>query len=454
MTMNLLRSSLIFAAGLLLAGCGSADHAPTVDVLGSYFPAWIVCIVLGLALTLITRQIFIASKLNIHLHPLAVVYPCLMIFTRWPLAALFQKLNSMDDPKPQPVPPADNPPPVAPPAGEWRKAAGRILSIVLILAAMLLALLVWNIIKRHPRTDDATAQANVIGVAPRIRGQIIALNVQDNQDVKEGDVLFEIDPADYRLALTNAVAALASLDQQIEVARGHEDELKYQVKAAEAGVEQSKAQLQQATDTLQRLQPLLEKGFTTADDVEKAQTAVQVATASLAAQEQHSNQAKSSFGNLATLLAQRPSAVAAVDLAGLQLSYCMVTAAFPGKVVNLNISVGAYANAGVPVFALLDTRKWYVLANFREGELRHFSTGSPVDVYLLSAPGHHFNGKVQGIGWAVLSRDEIDVSHGVPAVPRELNWVHIAQRFPVRIEVEDPDPALFRMGASAVAIIK
>ena len=360
----------------------------------------------------------------------------------------------MDDPKPSPTSPVTDSPPATVPPVDWRKTAGRIISIVVILAAILVILFVWGIIERHPRTDDATVQANVIGVAPRVHGQIITLNVQDNQDVKAGEVLFEIDPADFKLALENAQAALAALDQQIEVARAQDAELKFQVKAAEAGVEQAKAQLQQATDTLQRLQPLLPKGFTTADDVEKAQTAVSVATATLAAQEQHSNQAKVSLSTLATLLAQRPGAVAAVDLATLQLSYCKVTAAFPGKIINLNISVGAYANAGVPVFDLLDTRKWYVLANFREGELRHFSTGSPVDVYLLSAPSHHFNGKVQGIGWAVLSKDEIDVSHGVPAVPRELNWVHIAQRFPVRIEIEDPDPDLFRMGASAVAIIK
>ncbi|HEV2695111.1 MAG TPA: biotin/lipoyl-binding protein, partial [Verrucomicrobiae bacterium] len=300
----------------------------------------------------------------------------------------------MDDPKPQPASPVDNPPPTAPAAREWHQAAGRIISIVVILAAACLILLVWGLIERHPRTDDATAQANVIGVAPRVHGQIIALNVQDNQDVKAGDVLFEIDPADYQLALANAEAALATLDQQIEVARSHEDELKYQVKAAEAGVEQGKAQLKQATDTLQRIQPLLAKGFATADDVEKAETAVQVANAGFAGQEQRSNQAKASLGNLATLLAQRAGAVAAVDLAKLQLSYCKVTATFPGKVINLNISVGAFANAGTPVFALLDTRKWYVLANFREGELRHFTTGSAVDVYLLSAPGHHFNGKV------------------------------------------------------------
>ncbi len=354
-----------------------------------------------------------------------------------------------------PPPPAESTPPKPSLQAEaWRKIAGRIISIVVILAVAVVILCVWNIVERHPRTDDAIAEANVIGVAPRIHGQIIKLNVQDNQDVQAGDVLFEIDPADYQLALENAKAALNALDQQIEVGRAEDSELKFQVKAAEAAVEQAKAELKQAEDNLQRLEPLLPKGFATADDVDKAQTAVAVATASLAAGQQRSNQAKASLSSLATLQAQRPGAVAAVDLAALQLSYCKYIAPFPGKVINLNISVGEYANAGVPIFALLDTRKWYVIANYREGELRHFTNGSPVDVYLMSAPSHHFTGKVQGIGWAVASKDEIDVSQVVPNVPRELNWVHIAQRFPVRIEIENPDPELFRMGASAVAIIK
>jgi multidrug efflux system membrane fusion protein len=94
------------------------------------------------------------------------------------------------------------------------------------------------------------------------------------------------------------------------------------------------------------------------------------------------------------------------------------------------------------------------MANFREGELRHFGPGAAVDVYLSAAPDRHFVGKVQGIGWAVEPTDAIDIPHGLPYVKRELNWVHIAQRFPVRIEIENPDAELFRMGASAVAIIK
>ena len=142
-----------------------------------------------------------------------------------------------------------------------------------------------------------------------------------------------------------------------------------------------------------------------------------------------------------TLLAQRPGAVAAVKQAELDLSYCKVSAPFDGRVINLNISAGAYASVGVPVFSILDTTKWYVVANFRERELRYMAPGSPATVYLVSAPNQRFRGKVQGIGWAVKPEGEIDLPpSGVPYVKRELNWVRVAQRFPVRIEVENPDP--------------
>jgi len=318
-----------------------------------------------------------------------------------------------------------------------------------------LALWVWGVSEHHPRTDDASARANVVGIAPRVRGHIIKLHVQDNQAVQSGEVLFEIDPEDYALALEKAKAELATLDQRIEVARAQDAELKFQIKAAEAGVERGKAELKQAGDTLERMRPLLPDGFTKADDVDKAATAKRVAAAALAAEEERLNQARTALSTLATLIAQRPGAVAAVDLAALDLSYCKVMAPFPGRVVNLNISAGAYATIGIPVFSLLDTRKWYVMANFREAEVRHMAPGSEAIVYLSSAPNLRFRGKVQGIGWAVVPEGEIDLPPaGVPYVKRELNWVRVAQRFPVRIEVENPDPALFRMGASAAAIIQ
>jgi multidrug efflux system membrane fusion protein len=242
-----------------------------------------------------------------------------------------------------------------------------------------------------------------VGIAPRVSGQTIKLNVQDNQAVRKDDVLFEIDPEDYRLILAKAKAELATVDRQ----------------------------LAQAQDTLHRMEPLLPHGFETAENVDKARTAV------------------------TTLQAQREGAIATINLEELHLSYCKVIAPFDGRVINLNISAGAHVTAGVAVFSLLDTTKWYVIANFREAEIRHMAPGSEAIVYLSSAPNQRFRGKVQGIGWAVKPEGELDLPpSGVPYIKRELNWVRVAQRFPVRIEVENPDQELFRMGASAVAIIK
>src|SRR5467141_3788336 len=118
---------------------------------------------------------------------------------------------------------------------EQGKFIRKITSVIIVASAVLITLYVWGIIERHPRTDDATARANVVGIAPRVAGQILKLNVQDNQAVKEGDVLFEIDPEDYRLILEKAKADLADLDRQIE----------------------------QAHSTLQRLEPFLLNHSTT-----------------------------------------------------------------------------------------------------------------------------------------------------------------------------------------------
>src|SRR5438552_1407625 len=337
---------------------------------------------------------------------------------------------------------------------EHQKLVRKLVALLIILAAVVLTLYVWSVLERHPRTDDGAARANVVGIVPCDRGQIVKLAVQDNQLVKQGDLLFEIDPADYEQALDRAKSALGALDQQIEVGRSQDEQLKFGVRAAEAGIQRATAQLKQSEDTLHRLEPLLPKRFATAEQVDQARTTVAVAAQGLAEQEQKLNQARAQLSQLQTLLAQRPGAVAAVKQAELDLSYFKVTAPFDGSVINLNISGGAYASIGVPVFSLLDTTKWYVVANFREAELRHMAPGSPATVYLVSAPNQRFHGRVQGIGWAVKPEGEVDLPPaGVPYVKRELNWVRVAQRFPVRIEVENPDPNLFRMGASAVAII-
>jgi multidrug efflux system membrane fusion protein len=150
--------------------------------------------------------------------------------------------------------------------------------------------------------------------------------------------------------------------------------------------------------------------------------------------------------------ARLAAAQAAVHAAELDLGYCRVVAPFAGKVVNLNISEGAFARAGADVFALVDTRTWYVVANFRETQLEHIPAGATADLYLQSQPGKHFRGTVVGLGWAVLPENGTSVN-GLPRVERSLDWIRLAARFPVRIQVDDPDDS-FRLGASAVATVR
>ena len=167
------------------------------------------------------------------------------------------------------------------------------------------------------------------------------------------------------------------------------------------------------------------------------------------------DQAEQDIGDLNALLAKHEAAQAAVGKAELDLSFCSVRADFDALVVNLHTAIGQFVAPGpTPVFALVDTRAWYVLANYRETELAHIAPGMEAELYVQTDPAYRFRGIVQGIGWAVNPEDQ-PIAPGVPKIERELNWVHIAQRFPVRIRIENPEPAhVFRVGASAVSIIR
>ena len=162
--------------------------------------------------------------------------------------------------------------------------------------------------------------------------------------------------------------------------------------------------------------------------------------------------AEDAIGEIEGINARIAAAEAAVHAAELDLSYCRVQAPFTGLVVNMNISNGFFARAGAEVFTLVDTRTWYVVANFRETQLRHIPFGAPADLYLLSQPRRHFRGTVVGLGWAVLPENGTSVN-GLPVVERSLDWIRLAARFPVRIKVENPDDS-FHLGASAVATVQ
>ncbi len=336
-----------------------------------------------------------------------------------------------------------------------RGVLGRSIGLAIVAGFVILGVVVVRRVVRHPQTDDAVVTADIIGIVPQVSGTITELHVKDNQRVKRGDLLVVIDPRPYEFALQRARADVAALDGEIAVTERRIEGQRFAVAAARATVQRMEAQLKNATDSLNRLQPLLSGEFVTPDKIDQARTAKLAAAAGLEEARQKMDQAEKDVGDLEALRAKRDAALAARGKAELDLDFCYVRAQFDALVVNLHTSIGAFVAPGpVPVFSLVDTRAWYVLADYRETELAHIAPGMEAEVYVLTAPRYRFRGRVQGIGWAVNPEDQ-PISTGVPQIKRELNWVHIAQRFPVRIRVENPDPPdVFRVGASAVAIIR
>ncbi len=172
-------------------------------------------------------------------------------------------------------------------------------------------------------------------------------------------------------------------------------------------------------------------------------------------QAQH-EQAANAVTTLEPLTSQRGAKEAAVKRARYDLENCRVYAPFDARVTNLTISEGAYAHVGQQMFVLIDARRWWVVANFREGQLEHISPGMRAEVYVMSKPDRRFSGIVDSIGFGVTPDPDVigQFQSGLPDVQRTLNWVHLASRYPVRVRVENPEPDLFRVSESAVVLIR
>jgi multidrug efflux system membrane fusion protein len=395
---------------------------------------------------------------------------------------------------------------------KWREYLGRLISIGIPIGALLLGITILERTRFHPRTDDAEVLANFIGIAPQVEGPILHLNVHDNQFVKHGDLLFEIDSRPYEYALQKALSDQDALEGQISDERrriaalgsavsvsqanirsaeadltrweASIDQAKADVANAEQGVNRAKADWSYASNNLQRIEPLLVKQFVTVDQVDKArssetelsealkqtQSQVDLARAGLKsalAQYQHSQavleqskaqheQAQNAVTTLEPLVTQRGARTSAVRNARYNLNNCRVLAPFDARVTNLTISEGAYAHVGQQVFTLIDARTWWAVANFREGQLQHIQPGMKADVYVLSKPNTRFSGIVESIGFGVTPDADL-IGHfepGLPDVQRTLNWVHLSSRYPVRVRVTDPVQEFFRVSESAVVILR
>jgi membrane fusion protein, multidrug efflux system len=389
------------------------------------------------------------------------------------------------------------------------KRIGNFLRFGVIAGAVIALLIAVDDTDRQPRTDDASVRANFIALAPEVAGRLVQLPVKDNAFVRKGDLLFEIDPRDYEYALRQALSDQDNLEQRIidtrrkiaaensaveaagATVRTSETAIKTATRAvesaqatvtrAQAMVATTQARLSYALNDLHRLEPLLKKQYVTVDQVDQADTAqraargeyeqAQAALAEAQAQEREAElresqatdqalESKARLGQsihvvdtLDILESERPGLAAKVDRARLDLQRTRVVSPFDAYVTNMNISEGAFAHVGTPMFTLIDTRTWWVVANYREGSMRHIRVGSKVDVYVMGHPDRRFDGVVQSAGYGVFPEDG-NVSDGLPNIQRTLNWVHLSTRFPVRILVRNPDPALFRIGATAVTIVR
>jgi multidrug efflux system membrane fusion protein len=393
-----------------------------------------------------------------------------------------------------------------------RQMLSRLLSAGIVIAAAVLGLIVLHSTNYYPRTDDAEIFANFIGIAPQVEGRITRLNMRDNQFVKQGELLFEIDDRPYQYALERALSEQAALEGQItdegrRIAalvsgvsvsqaniRGSQadltrwaaavDQARADVANAEQGVNRAKAEWAYANNNLHRLEPLLEKQFVTVDQVDRARTSevaqgealkqagsqLQLSEAGLqsalaqyerskAVLEQSKAQHEQSIHAVTTLeplVNQRGARTSAVKSARYDLDNCRVYAPFDARVTNLTISEGAYAHVGQQVFTLIDARTWWAIGNFREGNLQKIMPGMRADVYVLSKPDVRFSGVVDSIGFGVTPDADVfgTLAPGLPDVQRTLNWIHLASRYPVRVRVKEPPPDLFRVGESAVVIIR
>jgi membrane fusion protein, multidrug efflux system len=388
----------------------------------------------------------------------------------------------------------------------------RVISISIIVCTIVTGLLVLHQVAVDPRTDDAEIFANYIGIAPLVSGPITNLHVADNQFVRQGEPLFEIDDRPYAYALARAKsdqqslqgeigderriiagkasgvdvakAAALSSEASLKHAAASIDQAKADVANAKAAVDRADAELAYASNNLHRIEPLLAKQFVTVDQVDQAKTLVStrsqaaqqarsqlaVAEAGLnASQAQYSQgqatviqsnqqvtQATHNVTTLDPLSGQLSGKQAAINNAQYNYDNCKVVAPFDARVTNLNLSQGAYANAGQQIFTLIDTRVWWAIANFRETELQHIQPGMAADVYVLSRPDIHFKGVVDSVGFGVTPDADLigRVSTGLPDVQRTLNWVHLASRFPVRVRITSQPNDLFRLGESAVVVIR
>lgn len=285
----------------------------------------------------------------------------------------------------------------------------------------------------YQTTDDAYVETTTVQVSPKISGQVVDVYIKDNQHVKEGQLVAKIDPADYEVKLAQAQA--------------NYDRALLNQKNAKAVYEASKTQIDVAHKDLIRYQNLYEEGAVSKQTLDAAQAKYDSAQAQLTQSEQallSANSSKVADAEIKALKALR-------DQAKLNLSYTNVYAPQDGTVSSRRVEKGMYVQTGSPLFTLVPEEVW-VVANYKENQLRHMKPGQPVDIKVDTYPDKVFKGEIDSI-----QRSSGAKSSLFPPENAVGSFVKIVQRIPVKIvftEKIDTDKYSIVPGMSVVPKVK
>ena len=310
--------------------------------------------------------------------------------------------------------------------------------VVAVVVLLLIAgVTIWFVVQAsgHPSTSDAYVEGRIVRVSPKVAGQVIALHIDDNSEVKAGDVLLEIDPADYEAKVDQATAGKAGAESGALQARAAVIRADAAVGEARAGLRVAQTQAKQKASDYRRYvatgtdgvsQQQLDEAKTAADSADALQDS---ADKKVAASEADLNVAKTA---VATADAGVEAAKSQLRFAELQLQYTKVIATESGRVTKKNVEAGNFVSAGQPLFAIVPDDKW-VVANFKEVQLEKMTAGQPVEVAVDAYPDLKFTARVQSMQAGTGSRFEL-----LPPENATGNWVKVVQRLPVKI-VFDPN---------------
>jgi multidrug resistance efflux pump len=340
----------------------------------------------------------------------------------------------------QPSPDAPSPKPPPPPADPAKKGIKWVLLLIVLSLAWYLAADRFT-----PYTQQARVGAFVIPVAAEVAGKVIRVNVRNNQDVKAGDVLFEVDPQPYQIALDRARADLESTRRQIGASTAG-------IASAQANLRAAQANELKARQDNQRLEGLYREdpGTISVRLLEVSRANREHAVSQVAAARAEVQRAREQEGGSEEDNALLRSAAAAVSKAELDRANTQVRARSAGLITDLRTDAGQFAAVGSPVMTLIAIHDVWISADMTENNLGLVRLGTPVSVVLDALPGEVFEGRVRSIGYGV-SVGQTPPPGTLPSVQNSRDWLRPAQRFPVIIEFAEDARAQLRDSQSVRA---